>query len=180
MVALDHRHGTGTLFFRVRGEAAGAGVHTGDQGEVSRVGQRAGRAADGDDLIRRVQRLAQHLQHTGAEFGQFVQEEHAPVGQADLAGLGPAPAADVCPAAAGSGYQAGVADDMVGGTKGSVADQGLVGGKLVGHGVDAGHFKGFIDAHFGQDARHRAGDEGFARPGRARHKQVVAAGGGDF
>ena len=63
-----------------------AWVHRADELEVGREGQRALRPADGDGFV--FHRLAHHLQHAHAKLGQLVQEEHAAVGQADLAGVG--------------------------------------------------------------------------------------------
>ena len=53
------------------------------------IGRSSQRAADRDHPV--LQRLAQHLQHVLAELRQFVQEQHAVVGQADLARAGDAP-----------------------------------------------------------------------------------------
>ena len=68
--------------------------------------QRAGRAGDRDDAV--LQRLPQPLQCTRAKLGQFIQKQHAVVGQADLAGAWPVAAAD----------QPGVADRVVRAAKG--------------------------------------------------------------
>jgi hypothetical protein len=59
-----------------------------------------------------VQRLAQHLQCALAELGQLVQEQHAAMGQADLARSRPLPAA----------HQPGVADGVVRGAEGPQLD----------------------------------------------------------
>ena len=72
--------------------AARAGVHRADQLEIGREGQRALRARDGHGLV--FHGLAQDFQHARAELGQLVQEEHAAVGQGDLAGVGVVAAAD--------------------------------------------------------------------------------------
>ena len=49
-------------------------------------------AADGDDFV--FHGLAQDFEGALAELGELVEEEDAAVGEADLAGSGPAPAAD--------------------------------------------------------------------------------------
>jgi hypothetical protein len=56
-----------------------------------------------------------------------------------------------------------------------VAHQRLIGRKLVGHGVDAGHIEGFVNAELGQDAGHGAGDEDFAGAGWSAHQYVEPA-----
>jgi hypothetical protein len=74
--------------------------------EIGRKGERARSAGDRDDLV--LQGLAEDLQHARAELGQLVEKEDAAVGQGDLAGAQPVPAAD----------QAGVRDGVVWSTKG--------------------------------------------------------------
>ena len=86
---------------RVAEVAAGTGVHGRREHETCRKGEAHGGPAQRDDAV--LQRLAQHLEHVPAELGQLVQEQHAAVGQADLAGARDRPAAD----------QAGVADGVV-------------------------------------------------------------------
>ena len=71
---------------------ARARVHGRDQGEVCREGEGAGGAGQRHRVI--LQRLAQPLQLGGPELRHLVEEEHPAVGQADLAGARPRPAAD--------------------------------------------------------------------------------------
>jgi hypothetical protein len=80
--------------------AARAGVHGGHQHEAGREGGRVEGARDGH--LAGLQGLAQHLQAAAVELGQFVEEQHAVVGHADLAGGGGAAATD----------HAGVADGL--------------------------------------------------------------------
>lgn len=168
LVAFHHRDGAGALFFGIGGKTAGAGVHRANQNKVGRIGQRAGRAADRHDFV--FQRLAQHFQHAVAKLRQFVQKEHAAMGQADFAGFGPASATD----------KAGVAHSVVRSAERPVADQRFIGGQLVGHGVDAGYVERLGDGQFGQNTGHRAGNECFARAGRPAEEQVVRPGRGHF
>jgi len=70
--------------------AAGAGVHRRHQLEASRKVGLVRRARDRD--LARLERLAQHFQHAPVELRQFVEEEHAVVGQRDLARTRRAPA----------------------------------------------------------------------------------------
>jgi hypothetical protein len=65
--------GAGAGFDRVAVVTAGAGVHGGDQLEGSREGERAVRAADGDDFI--FDGLAHHFQNARAELGQLIQQQ---------------------------------------------------------------------------------------------------------
>ena len=67
-------------------------VHGGHKDEVGREGRAIHRPADGDLAF--LQRLAEHFERLAVELGHLVEEEHALVSQADLAGLGRAAAAD--------------------------------------------------------------------------------------
>ena len=104
-----------------------------DQLEIGGEGQRALRPADRDDLI--FDRLAHHLQHARAEFGQLVQEQHAAVRQGDLARVGLVAAP----------HQPGMADGVVRRAERPVADQGHFRRQLVGDGVNAGHVQRLVD-----------------------------------
>jgi len=129
--------------------------------EVRRESQRALRPADRDELV--FDGLAHHFQDARPELGQLIQEEHAAVCQRDLAGMGPVPAA----------HQASMADGVVRGAEGTVADERYIGRELVSHGVDARHIQRFFDAHARQDARHGARQEGLACARGADHHHVV-------
>ena len=108
---------------------ARAGVHRCHQLKVGGKGERALRAADGNDLI--LQRLAQHFERAAAELGEFVEEQHTAVRQRDLTRVRPVAAS----------HQAGVADGVVRGAEWAAADQRYTGGQRVCHGVDAGYIK---------------------------------------
>ena len=69
------------------------------------------------------------------------------MGQADLARAGPTPAA----------HQPGVADRVVGRTKGAHAHQRLAVAQFTGHGVDAGDVQRLAQGEPGQDRGQRAG-----------------------
>ena len=56
-----------------------SGVHRRDQGEVGRVGDRSLGPGDGDLPI--LKGLAQRLQGSNVELGEFVEEEHTVVAQ---------------------------------------------------------------------------------------------------
>ena len=127
LIAGDGGHRAGALAYRVAAVATWTAVHRGEKDEVGGKRQRAGGARDHHLAV--LQRLLQPLQRAGAELGQLVQEEHPPVGQADLAGARPVPAAD----------QPGVADGVVGRAEGPVPDEGRIGGQHPGDAVDLGH-----------------------------------------
>ncbi len=79
--------------------------------KVGRKSQRSLGPADGDKLI--FQGLAQYLQHPAAELRKFIQEQYSPMGQGDLARLGPGAAA----------HQTSVGDGMVGRPERAVLEQ---------------------------------------------------------
>ena len=114
LVAGDSPGGADALLARVAVVAAGTGVHRAEQHESGGKGRRPLGAADGDDFV--FHGLAQNFEGALAELGELVEEEDAAVGEADLAGSGPAPAAD----------EAGVRDGVVGRAEGPRAYQGLV------------------------------------------------------
>ena len=73
------------LLFRVPEKSARAGIHGGHQHEAGRIVNGVAGARHGDVAV--FERLAEHLKHAAAEFGQLVQKEHTARGQAHLAGL---------------------------------------------------------------------------------------------
>jgi hypothetical protein len=105
-----------------------------------------------------------------AELRHLVQEEHAPVRQADLARPRPLPATD----------QPRVRDRVMRRAKRSVADQRHVAGEHAGHRVDARDVQRLGGGHARQDRGQRARKERLTRARRARHQDVMAAGCGDF
>ena len=66
--------------------AAGTGIHRREQLKARRIAQPAARPCQGD--FTGLQRLAQHVESVSRELGQFVEKEHAAVGQGNLAGPG--------------------------------------------------------------------------------------------
>ena len=91
LVAGDGGGGAGAGFDGIAVKAARAGVHGSHHHEVGGEGQRALGAADRDGFI--FDRLAEDFQDAGAELRQFIEKEHAAVGQRDLAGVRPIAAA---------------------------------------------------------------------------------------
>ena len=87
------------------------------------------------------QGLTQHLKNVAAELRQFVQEEDAVVGQADLARswhrLSP--------------NQAGIADRVMWGTERALHDQCTAPVQRARDAVDLGDFDGFVESQGGKD-----------------------------
>src|SRR5690606_21188598 len=96
---------------------ARARVHGGHEHEVGGERHAAVGAADRDDVV--LQGLAQHLQGLLAELWQLVEEEDAPVRQANLprAGLTSSP------------YEPGLRDRMVRRAEWPLVDQGHIAGQ---------------------------------------------------
>lgn len=144
------------------------GVHGGDEHEGGGEGDGAGGAGDGDFAI--LQGLAHDFQGAAAEFGQFIEEEDAVVGEADFSRTGVAAATE----------QAGIADGVMRGAKGAGGDEGLGFAEQAANAVDLGGLDGFFLGHAGHDGADAFGDHAFARAGRADHQEIVSASDGDF
>ena len=83
-VPLDLRHrAVAAAAAGRRGSRTGKGSSAAIEHEVGR--ERRARQGPGDRHRAVFQRLAQHFQRAAVELGQFVEEQHAVVGQADLA-----------------------------------------------------------------------------------------------
>jgi hypothetical protein len=116
-----------------------------------------------------LQRLTQTVQGLGREFGQFIQEQYAVVGQGHLAGFHFQPAA-------GEGRHAG---RMVRGAERPRAGQGAAGDQT-GHRMHHRGLQQFDRRQRRQKARQALGHHRLARAGRPDEQQVVAAGGRDL
>ena len=170
LVTGDHGAGARADVSRVAVEAAWARVLGRDQHEAGRVGDTARGARDRDLARQTFQRLAQHFDQPLAELRQLVEEEHAAMGQRDLARPGPL----------SSAHQPGVTDGVVGRAKRPGLDERCLRRQHPGHAVDLGHFQRFVDAHARQNAGQRLGDQRLAGAGRAGHEGVVRPGRADF
>ena len=91
-VARDLRRRTAAGADRVAEEPARTRVHRADQHEPRGEDRRARRPRDSDRAL--LERLAQHFEHVPAELGHLVEEQHAVVREADLAGTRMLSAAD--------------------------------------------------------------------------------------
>lgn len=144
------------------------GVHRGHEHEAARQRDLAGAAGNGDMAV--LQRLAQDLEGGALELGQFVEEEHAMVGEGDFAGSGDGAAAEQ--ADVGDGVVRGAARP---GEEGQGAFERLPGGR-----VDAQHVEELVERRLRHDAGDALGDHGLSRAGRSDHDEVVRAGHGDL
>ena len=148
--------------------AAGAGVHGRGEHETRGIGQGNLGPADRHKTV--FQRLAQDLDDVLVEFGQFVEKEHAVVGERNLARFGYVTAAD----------NAGVRNRMVGRAEGTGRDQGFAGRQGAGNRMDLGRFQRLLHRHLGQDRDDATGEHGLARARWSDHQDVMAAGRGDL
>ena len=166
LVARRRVGGADALARGVAAVAAGAGVLGGHEGEAGGEGGGRARAADGDRAV--LQRLAQHLQHLRAEFGQLVEEEDAVVAERDLARARVGAAA----------HQPRVGDGVVGRAEGALAQQARAGRQQPGHAVDARHLQRLVVRHGRQDGGDGARQQRLAAARRPAHEHVVPARGG--
>ncbi len=115
-----------------------------------------------------LQRLAQRIEHRALEFGQFVQEQYAEVGKADLSRPHPQPAAD----------QRRHRCAMVRGPeRPPPADPAAI--QLAGNRHHR-NFQRFGRLQRRQDAGQAGGEQRFAGSGRAAHQQIMPTRGGDL
>ena len=151
---------------RVAVVAAGAGVHRRDELEAGREFGPAGGAGDGD--VAGFEGLAQGFEHAAVEFGEFVEEQHAVVRQADFAWA----------RGAATAHQRRRGGRVVRRTHGAQAP--AFGPEAAFDGMHGGAFEGFVIVHGGQQAGQALGEHGFAGAGRAIEEQRVLPAGGDF
>ena len=83
-VALNLVWRTAAAPFGITEIAAGTGIHRRHQLKARRVSDLVPRPGQCD--LSGFQRFAQHLQAVAAELGEFIQEQHASVGERDLSG----------------------------------------------------------------------------------------------
>ena len=165
-IAADFPGRTGTDFVGAI-IAAAAGIHGGDEHAARRIGK--GRVDPGNVDLAIFQGLAHDLQDRAGKLGQLVQKEDAVVGQRHFTGLGDRTAAD----------EAVRRNGVVRAAEGPFGHHPVL-AEEAGYGVNLGHLQRFLQIHRRQNGRQALGQHGLARPGRADHEDVVAAGGGDF
>src|SRR4028118_2344448 len=91
-VARDRRRRTAARSLAVAIVAAGAGILRGNQREIRRERERAGRSANRYHAV--FERLAEHLQRHRRKLRQFVQKQHAAMREGYFAWTWHAPAAN--------------------------------------------------------------------------------------
>ena len=121
-------------------------VHRGHKHETAGEGDFSRAARDGDVAV--LERLAQHLKRGAFKFRQLVQKKHAVMGEGDFSGSGNGAAPE----------QTDVGNGVMGraerrGEPGERAAQRGAGG-----GMDAQHFKKFVEHGRRQDGGNALGD----------------------
>jgi hypothetical protein len=140
-----------------RGTAAAAGVGGGDELEPGGKAGDAGRAGDDDPAV--FQGLAEGLQNALGELGQLVHEEHAVMGEADLAGVGH-PAAD----------ETGLRGGVMRAPERAHGEQAMLGREQARDTPDGGGLDGFVQRQRRQDGGDAAGEHGLAGAGWPDHQ----------
>ena len=147
--------------------SAWAGIHGRYELEARRKFGLAGGSRNRD--LPRLDRLAQYLEDAAVELGQFVEKQHAVMGQGDFAG-------SRYRTAANQGYRRSRMVRRAEGSAHPVVDAAAESG----HRAHRGQFQCFVFGELGQDAGQTAGEHGLAGSRRTDHEQVVRAGCGDF
>jgi hypothetical protein len=109
------------------------------------------------------ERLPQHLQGMAAELREFVQKQHAIVGQRYLAWHRHVTATD----------QAHLGDGMMRGATRVRGDDGGAGAGEAGDAVDAGGFNGFGEGHRRQDGGEPPRQPRLPHPRRAQEENIM-------
>ncbi len=146
-----------------------AGARVAGEHEHAARGQPHRLVAAGDGDLAALQGLAQRLDHVGPEQRELVEEEHSPMGPAELAGTH---------LAAAAAEQARLARVVVRGGERRPHQHPVAGLERPGERVDRGELERLLAGEVGQDARDPLGDAGLARALRPGQHQVVPAGGG--
>ena len=144
--------------------ATRAGIHSGDEHKVGRVGGLGVDAGDGDFLV--FERLAKCFENGAGEFGDFVEEEDAEVSERDFAWLCFGTAADDGSGGGGMMRRAERTgrDDLVG---------------FAGEGVNFGDGDLLFGRGRWEEIGGGAGEEGFAGARRTGNEDVVVPGDSD-
>ena len=144
--------------------AARTEVHRRDEAEARGKEGAPADPRDGDDAV--LERLTERLQHGPWELGQLVQEEHAPVREADLTRPRHRAAAD-------HGRRRGA---VVRRPERRRGDEARAGRERAGHRVDPRHLERLVVRQRREDRRQAAGEHGLARARRPREQEVVRTG----
>ena len=145
--------------------AAGTGVHGRHQLETGRELRLA--RGPGDEDVAGLQGFAQHLQHAAVELRQFIEEQHALVGQGDL----PRPWLGT------TTHQSDRRGTVVGGAEGTAAPVAGIEARAT-HRGQSRRLQGLVLLQLRQDAGQAAGQQALAGAGRSHHEQAVTTGRG--
>jgi hypothetical protein len=152
----------------VTGIAAGTGVHRADQHEPRGKRRRPRGPRDSDDPF--LQRLTEDFEDVSAEFGHLVEEQHAVVGEADLARPRQRPAAD----------QGDIRHGVVRRAERPRRDETAARGEQSRNRMDRRDLERLVERQRRQNPRDALGHHRLAGAGRADEQCVVAAARGDF
>ena len=130
--------------------------------------QRTAGPGHGDFTV--LQGLAHGLQHVPVELRQFVQKQHAVMGQGDLSG--PHGGAAACQRRGGGG--------VVGAAEGPAGQQRMLRVRQTRYGPDAGDLQRLGAGQVRQNGGQALGQHGLTGAGRADEQQVMAARRGDL
>ena len=153
---------------RVAAIAARARVHRGDEDEPRGEGDRPRRARDGDVTL--FERLPQHVEHVPAELRHLVEEQHAVMREADLAGPRDRSAAD----------ERDIGDGVMRRAKRSLGEQADPGRQRCRRPNGSRALERLLERQRRQNAWQPAREHRLARTRRTDHQQVVAARSGDL
>jgi len=134
-------------------EAAGTGIHGGDEHDAGRIGDGVAGSAQPDDAV--LDGLAERFEHVPAELGQLVEEEHAVVRERDLAGSRNRAAAD----------ETGIGHGVMGRAERPLLDEPLPGSEPARDGVDLGDLDGLVAESGGRMPGRRRASIDFPEPG---------------
>jgi len=148
--------------------AARTGVHRSYEHETGGVFHRDLCPGDGDFPV--FEGLPQHFQYRMFEFGEFVQEKNAVMGQANFSGLGVDAPSD----------QGDVRDGMVRAPERAQGHEGGMTVDVAGHRMDLGGFQGLFEGKGRQNGGQAAGQHGLARTGRTDHQEIMPGRGGNL
>lgn len=160
-VALDLFRAAATAAGRVAQIAAGTWIHRRDQLEACWEANPVLGACDHD--LARLQRLSQHLEDPPLELWQFVKEQHAMVGESDLARL----------RAAATANQRRSRGGVMGVTEGSLRPAAQW--RLAADRLDRRDFQRLVFVQRRQQAGQTAGEQGLAGSWWPGEQQVVRA-----
>ena len=148
--------------------AAGAGIAGRDQGDLAgEQGAALGAVNPNRTLF---QRLTQLIQHAAAKFRQFIEKQHAVVGERELPGTGDGTAPN----------QGGGRTAVVGAAKGALLHQPAPFHQKPQDRVDPGDLESFFGIEGGEKSGKPLGQHGFATSGCPTQQQMVPPCRGDF